>query len=203
MVVGIARIAPGPSSNWDRGPALLKKLATRRIVATALAAPKMAAPGMRLALVHLVGLRNRLFAFLDVAEKAGDGNMISRIAQLHHNLEVTGKLLGDPWHRPRGAQHPDHAGFRPVEGRAGRGASSLPAPAIEPRPIIVTARDGWSRMVPSPLRPRGQEQAQLLVRAVALPRPSAAVRLDGPLPQRASFSWQPVSISSTVSPPAR
>jgi hypothetical protein len=60
----------------------------------------MAAPGgMRLALVHLVGLRNRLFAFLDVAEKTRDGNMISRIAgQRHHNLEVTGKL-GDPRHR--------------------------------------------------------------------------------------------------------
>jgi hypothetical protein len=85
---------PVPSSNWDRGTG------DRRIVATALVAPKMAAPGgMRLALVHLVGLRNRLFAFLDVAEKTRDGNMISRIAgQPHHNLEVTGKR-GDPRHR--------------------------------------------------------------------------------------------------------
>jgi hypothetical protein len=114
---------------------------------------------MRLALVHLVGLRNRLFAFLDVAEKAGGGNMISRIAgQLHHNLESPGKLLGDPRHRPRGAEHPDHAGLRRVEDRAGRGASSLPAPAIEPRPVILTARDNWSRMVPSPLRPRGKSR---------------------------------------------
>jgi hypothetical protein len=55
---------PVPSSNWDRGPALLKKTGDRRIVATALAAPKMAAPrGMRLALVHLVGLRNRVLVF--------------------------------------------------------------------------------------------------------------------------------------------
>jgi hypothetical protein len=105
----------------------------------------------------------------------GDRCMISRIAgQLHHNLEVTGKLLGD---HPR--YRPDHAGLRRVEDRAGRGASSLPAPAIEPRPVILTARDSWSRMVPSPLRPRGQEQAQLLVRAAPLPRPSTAVRLDG------------------------
>jgi hypothetical protein len=61
---------PVPSSNWDRGPRSFKKTGDRRIVATALAAPKMAAPGgMRLALVNLVGLRNRLFAFLDVAEE--------------------------------------------------------------------------------------------------------------------------------------
>src|SRR5262245_7139262 len=47
-------------------------------------------------LANLVALRHRLFATLDTAEEAGDGNMISRIAgQLHHNLEVTGKLLGD------------------------------------------------------------------------------------------------------------
>lgn len=47
-------------------------------------------------LAHLVGLRNRLFANLDVAEEAGDGNMLSRLAgQLHTNLEITGKLLGD------------------------------------------------------------------------------------------------------------
>jgi hypothetical protein len=47
-------------------------------------------------LANLVALRHRLFASLDVAEEAGDGNMLSRIAgQLHHNLEITGKLLGD------------------------------------------------------------------------------------------------------------
>jgi hypothetical protein len=47
-------------------------------------------------LANLVALRHRLFASLDVAEEAGDGNMISRIAsQLHRNLEVTGKLIGD------------------------------------------------------------------------------------------------------------
>lgn len=47
-------------------------------------------------LINLVSLRHRLFASLDTAEEAGDGNMISRLAgQLHHNLEVTGRLLGD------------------------------------------------------------------------------------------------------------
>jgi hypothetical protein len=100
MVVGIAHIAPGPFLQLGSGARSFKKTGDRRIVATALAAPMMAAPGgMRLALVHLVGLRNYLFAFLDVAEKTGDGNMISRIAgQLHHNLEVTGKLLARIMH---------------------------------------------------------------------------------------------------------
>lgn len=47
-------------------------------------------------LCHLVALRNRLFASLDTAEECGDGSMIARVAsQLHHNLEITGKLLGD------------------------------------------------------------------------------------------------------------
>lgn len=47
-------------------------------------------------LLHLINLRNRLFASLDVAEEACDSFMVARIAaQLHHNLEVTGKLLGD------------------------------------------------------------------------------------------------------------
>ena len=47
-------------------------------------------------LANLVALRHRLFASLDVAEEAGDGNMLSRVAgQLHRNLEICGKLLGD------------------------------------------------------------------------------------------------------------
>ena len=47
-------------------------------------------------LANLVALRHRLFATLDVAEENGDGGMISRLAgQLHTNLEITGKLLGD------------------------------------------------------------------------------------------------------------
>ena len=47
-------------------------------------------------LMHLVAIRNRLFASLDVAEEVGDGRMLSRVTgQLHHNLEITGKLLGD------------------------------------------------------------------------------------------------------------
>jgi hypothetical protein len=47
-------------------------------------------------LVHLIALRQRLLAAMDVAEEAGDGNMLSRVAgQLHTNLEITGKLLGD------------------------------------------------------------------------------------------------------------
>ena len=47
-------------------------------------------------LMHLVGLRNRLFASLDVAEECGDSAMVARVAhQLHENLNITGKLLGD------------------------------------------------------------------------------------------------------------
>lgn len=47
-------------------------------------------------LANLVALRHRLFATLDTAEGAGDGNMLARVAgHLHHNLELTGKLLGD------------------------------------------------------------------------------------------------------------
>ena len=47
-------------------------------------------------LANLVALRHRLFAALDVAEEAADGNMLSRIAgQLHRNFELIGKLLGD------------------------------------------------------------------------------------------------------------
>src|SRR5260221_11463314 len=47
-------------------------------------------------LVHLVALRGRLFSSLDVAEECRDGNMLARVAgQLHNNLEITGKLLGD------------------------------------------------------------------------------------------------------------
>jgi hypothetical protein len=47
-------------------------------------------------LMNLVALRHRLFASLDAAEEVGDGSMLARVAgQLHHNLEITGKLLGD------------------------------------------------------------------------------------------------------------
>jgi hypothetical protein len=46
-------------------------------------------------LANLVALRGRLFSILDVAEEAGDGTMLARIAgQLHNNLEITGKLVG-------------------------------------------------------------------------------------------------------------
>ncbi|MBR1156584.1 hypothetical protein [Bradyrhizobium sp. JYMT SZCCT0428] len=47
-------------------------------------------------LANLVNLRGRLFSALDVGEENGDANMVARVAgQLHHNLEITGKLLGD------------------------------------------------------------------------------------------------------------
>ena len=47
-------------------------------------------------LSHLVALRHRLFASLDVAEECGDGRMISQLAgQLHKNMELVGRLLGD------------------------------------------------------------------------------------------------------------
>src|SRR5262249_47499408 len=46
-------------------------------------------------LANLVAL-HRLFASLDVAEECGDSAMVCRVtAQLHQNLELTGKLLGD------------------------------------------------------------------------------------------------------------
>lgn len=47
-------------------------------------------------LAHLIAIRHRLFASLDVAEEAGDINALTRIAgQLHKNLELTGTYLGD------------------------------------------------------------------------------------------------------------
>jgi len=47
-------------------------------------------------LANLVALRHRLFASLDVAEEYGDVSMVTRVVgQLHQNLEITGKLLGD------------------------------------------------------------------------------------------------------------
>src|SRR5215468_10622328 len=45
---------------------------------------------------NLVALRHRLFAALDAAEEYNDAGMLTRVAsQLHQNLEITGKLLGD------------------------------------------------------------------------------------------------------------
>jgi hypothetical protein len=47
-------------------------------------------------LANLVALRHRLFAALDAAEESGSGSVVSRIAgQLHRNMELVGKLLGD------------------------------------------------------------------------------------------------------------
>ena len=47
-------------------------------------------------LANLVALRHRLFAALDAAEEYQDAGMLTRVAsQLHQNLELTGKLLGD------------------------------------------------------------------------------------------------------------
>jgi len=47
-------------------------------------------------LANLVALRHRLFAALDAAEEYQDAGMLTRVAsQLHANLELTGKLLGD------------------------------------------------------------------------------------------------------------
>ena len=47
-------------------------------------------------LANLVALRHRLFASLDVAEEAGDSAMVARVThQLHENLQITGRLLGD------------------------------------------------------------------------------------------------------------
>jgi hypothetical protein len=47
-------------------------------------------------LANLVALRHRLFAALDAAEEYNDAGMLTRVSsQLHANLELTGKLLGD------------------------------------------------------------------------------------------------------------
>jgi hypothetical protein len=47
-------------------------------------------------LANLVALRHRLFAALDTAEEFNDAGMLTRVSsQLHANLELTGKLLGD------------------------------------------------------------------------------------------------------------
>ena len=47
-------------------------------------------------LVNIVSVRGRLFSSLDVAEEAGDVNMVARVSNaLHSNFELTGKLLGD------------------------------------------------------------------------------------------------------------
>lgn len=47
-------------------------------------------------LLHLVSLRHRLFATLDQMEEHADGHGLATISsQLHKNLELTAKLLGD------------------------------------------------------------------------------------------------------------
>ena len=47
-------------------------------------------------LANIIAIRRRLFASLDTAEEFSDGHLITRVAsQLHTNLELTAKLLGD------------------------------------------------------------------------------------------------------------
>ncbi|MBX4992858.1 hypothetical protein ABID08_002025 [Rhizobium binae] len=47
-------------------------------------------------LSNIVALRHRLFASMDAADEVGDTAAVTRISsQLHRNLELTGKLLGD------------------------------------------------------------------------------------------------------------
>jgi hypothetical protein len=47
-------------------------------------------------LSHLVALRQRLLAGLDLAEEYADAHMLTRVAsQLHANFELVAKLLGD------------------------------------------------------------------------------------------------------------
>ena len=47
-------------------------------------------------LANLVAVRHRLLATLDVAEEFGDSALVCRVtSQIHQNLELTGKLLGD------------------------------------------------------------------------------------------------------------
>jgi hypothetical protein len=70
----------------------------------------------------------------------------------------------------------------------------IPCVTAPREPAIATARDSWSRMVPSPL---GMVRAPAL--PLLLPRP-AAMLLGGPLLQRASVSSEPAS--SAGPPPA-
>jgi hypothetical protein len=47
-------------------------------------------------LANLIALRQRLFAALDTAEEYHDAAMLTRVsAQLHHNLELVARLVGD------------------------------------------------------------------------------------------------------------
>jgi hypothetical protein len=47
-------------------------------------------------LANLIALRRRLLSAVDVAEEHQDANMLARVAsQIHTNLELTAKLLGD------------------------------------------------------------------------------------------------------------
>jgi hypothetical protein len=47
-------------------------------------------------LANLVALRRRLFASFDYAEEMGDTHLLTRVSsQIHTNLEITGKLIGD------------------------------------------------------------------------------------------------------------
>jgi hypothetical protein len=47
-------------------------------------------------LMHLASLRARLFASLDTAEECGDGAMLAQLSgQIHKNLELVAKLVGD------------------------------------------------------------------------------------------------------------
>ena len=47
-------------------------------------------------LANLIAIRRRLFAAFDLGEEYGDVGMVARVAsQLHSNLELTGKLIGD------------------------------------------------------------------------------------------------------------
>lgn len=58
--------------------------------------PKLRETESQSLLSHLIALRQRLFNGLDVAEEYRDGSMLTRVsAQLHQNLELTAKLVGD------------------------------------------------------------------------------------------------------------
>lgn len=47
-------------------------------------------------LMNLASLRARLFASLDLAEENGDGHMLAQLSgQLHRNIELVGKLVGE------------------------------------------------------------------------------------------------------------
>jgi transposase-like protein len=93
------RYGPGADSLYRRR----KKHMPSQLLAQLLAGPdcdldldQLKAAESQSLLANLVAVRHRLFGALDMAEEMTDGFMLTRVtSQLHTNLELTGKLLGE------------------------------------------------------------------------------------------------------------